>query len=111
MKYPTVREELEKDGYSQEEKYFYELNRELIQKQRIEFDPIRKEKDLLKCPKCGSRLETTEVAGVRMDQCTGCKGAFLSSADADALIKAKKSHRLMNGLKKMFKPRDDYQLF
>lgn len=31
----TFEEKLKKDGYSQEEEYFYRLNRELIEKQRV----------------------------------------------------------------------------
>ena len=31
---PTFRGKLKQDGYSKEEKYFYELNRELIERRR-----------------------------------------------------------------------------
>ena len=45
---PTFKEDLRKDGYSQEEKYFYELNRELIEsKLREESHPHDQEEDEL----------------------------------------------------------------
>src|SRR4051794_11123960 len=39
-----LKNDLKKDGYSQEEKYFYELNKELIETRRKKLDFSRNEK-------------------------------------------------------------------
>ena len=42
---PTIRQDLKKDGYSQEEKYFHERDRELIEAHLLESQPLSHEED------------------------------------------------------------------
>jgi Zn-finger nucleic acid-binding protein len=46
------------------------------------------------CPKCQSVMRTYERSGVHIDQCTGCRGAFLDRGELDQLIdiEARRDH-------------------
>ena len=110
----SVKEDLNKDGYSQEEKYFYKLNKELIESRRKQLDLSRKQKRAqeekklhwMKCPKCGSQLKETAQLGICMDQCSGCHGIFLDSGELETILATKQSQTFLDRLKAVFQPKD-----
>jgi hypothetical protein len=65
----TFLSDFKKDGYSQEDAYFYHFNRELIEKKRKELDLKRaaladaqKEKShWMTCPKCGNKMSPVNL--------------------------------------------------
>lgn len=110
---------MNKDGYSQEEKYFYELNKELIESRRHKLDAARKQKRAneekkahwMKCPKCGSQLKETTQLGICMEQCSDCRGVFMDVAELETLIATKQSHTFLSRLKKFFESNESASIF
>jgi Zn-finger nucleic acid-binding protein len=111
MNEESMKELLNKEGYSSEEKYFYELNRELIKTQRVQLDLIRKNSNEKLCPKCNANLYESEEGGFTHLQCISCKGVFMESKELEALMNTNKTDRFVMKMKKLFIPREDYQLF
>ena len=75
-----------------ENQYFYNLERELVEK----IKETTREKLVRKycrgrCPKCGDKIKPLEFRGVPMDQCSGCKGVWLGPKDLQIL--SEKDHR------------------
>ncbi len=109
-----IKADLTKEGYSQEEKYFYELNKELIEGRRKKLDLVRQQKRAseqkalhwMKCPKCGSQLKETSLLGICIEQCGSCRGVFLDAGELETLVDAKQSHRFLDRLKSVFLPKD-----
>lgn len=110
-----TREDLRKTGYSQEEEYFYKLNRELIEKRREELDSklktrtAQEQKSLhwMKCPKCGNQMEQNQLSGIYVDQCKSCHGIYFDQGEAETLIQSTKPNVFLKLLKKLFVPRDE----
>lgn len=111
MSRESLKEQMEHEGYSGEEKYFYELNRELIQKQRVQLDLIRKNRNEALCPKCDHRLFESDEGGFKHLQCPDCKGVFIESVELETLMRDNQSDRLIQKMKKLFLPLPDYRLF
>ena len=84
-----------------EEKYFYDLNRDLIENQRKRLDEERG-KVQLHCPKCGTELHHTLVMGIRFDECPNGHGVFIDAGEIQTLINAKKPHAFLASLQKIF---------
>jgi Zn-finger nucleic acid-binding protein len=111
MSTQPIQENLKEEGYSNEEKYFYELNRELINKQKIQLDLVRKNKVEMNCPRCDQKLVESMEGGIRHLQCTLCSGIFLEGNDLRFLMTGEQPARLVQKIKKLFLPREDYRLF
>lgn len=111
MSKETLRELAKEEGYSTEEKYFYELNRDLIRKQKIQLELIKKSRQEMNCPRCENMLVESMEGGIRHLQCTNCHGVFLDGSDLEFLMKGDQPERLVQKMKRLFLPRDDYQLF
>ena len=83
----------------QEESYFREQERKLVEKLRAKADQERKEKERqqrkqahwLKCPKCGHDLRETAMGEVKADRCAECGGVFLDARELEILLAASKS--------------------
>lgn len=107
-----LKDDLRQEGYSQEERYFYEVNKELIENQRRRLDEERERKlrevqkttHWMKCPKCGSDLQESQLLGIRLEQCPSCQGFFLDRGELETLLKAKHSETFIGKLKKIFEP-------
>ena len=106
-----IQEDLKKHGYAQEEEYFYKLNRELIEKNRKSLNQQRnsqksqvdKESFWMRCPKCGHALKEIEIAGIKIDQCSGCSGVFLDSGELDLLLESREVTHFLDRVKRMWK--------
>ena len=96
-------------GYDKEEEFFYKLNRDLIEKKRVELDRDRKANQKtqsqaphwLTCPKCGSDLKEIELLGIKIDRCAGCQGTFLDRGELELLIEAKEHTGFFKRLKEI----------
>ena len=79
----------------QEDEYFARIEMEMMKK--IEEERERKTTDeekkklkelhYMKCPKCGQNLIEIDFKGVRIDECSGCRGMWLDAGEYDALTK------------------------
>ncbi len=107
----SIQQQMTSEGYSHEEKYFYELNRDLIARQRVQLDLIRKNQNEKLCPKCSSVLVESDAGGFNHLQCIQCKGVFLESLELESLMKQNQSDHLIQKMKKLFLPRPDYHPF
>ncbi len=106
-----IPEKMKEEGYSTEEKYFYELNRDLIKNQKIQLELIQKNRLAMHCPRCDQKLLESTEGGFRHLQCSLCRGIFLEGTDLEFLMKEEASDRLIQKIKKLFLPREDYRLF
>lgn len=61
-----------------------------------------KELHFMKCPKCGMDLIEIDFKGVKIDECSACRGMWLDAGEFDALAKIEKRvlERLFNVFKK-----------
>ena len=95
-----MKDDLKKQGYSKEDEYFYQKDRERIAKLRVQAEAKRaqlasenkKEEYWMRCPKCGSSLKEEEYAGVVLvDRCSSkdCGGIFFDGGELEILMKAK----------------------
>jgi ribosomal protein L37AE/L43A len=102
----TFRTDFKRAGYSQEDAYFYRINRELIDRNRKELDLKRssvqaaqKEKNhWMTCPKCGNKMSEKNVLGIQVEQCQACEGVYFDRAELNTLSDAKERHHFFNAL-------------
>jgi Zn-finger nucleic acid-binding protein len=100
----ALRDELSADGYSKEEAYFYDLNRELIESRRKRLDAERAAQQALQqgtqhwmtCPRCGSEMKGTALSEIRFDQCSGCKGIFFEPGEFETLLKTREQKSFLH---------------
>jgi acetyl-CoA carboxylase beta subunit len=81
-----------------EEEYFVRIEQEM-KKQREEQskkqaskEQLEKLKELhfMKCPKCGTDLIEIDFKGMKIDECSACRGMWLDAGEFDALAKIEK---------------------
>ncbi len=107
-----VNENLNK-GRSNEEEYFYRQNKELIEKSRKELDARHSEQAIaekrsphwMKCPKCSGDMVEIELAGIRVDQCGGCRGIYFDHGELEILIESKEPKGFLSAMKGLFRPK------
>ena len=106
-----MAKELSEHGYDREEEYFYKKNKELMDKMRTELDAKRAEQQAksehnphwMKCPKCGKEMEEAPLAGIKVDQCTGCRGIYFDKGELELLLGAQEPKGFLGGLRRLFK--------
>ena len=104
-----VAEGIESSGYSEEERYFHEKERELLKKKRQDLDAARaqqksaatKHAHWMKCPKCGEEMEEIKMESIMVDKCTGCEGVYFDSGELELLIEDRKGG-FVSSLRKLF---------
>ena len=75
-----------------ENKYFHDLEKELIEKIREETqEKLIRKYCLGRCPKCGDKIEPIDFRGVPMDKCINCGGVWMGPKDFR--IFSEKDHR------------------
>jgi uncharacterized protein len=82
----------------QEDEYFARIERELRDKikeqkkrQSSETEKAKlRELHFMKCPKCGTDLMEIEFKGMKVDECSSCRGMWLDAGEFDALVKIEK---------------------
>ena len=93
-----------------EDEYFTRIEQEM-KKQREEQKKKQASKEeceklrelhFMKCPKCGMDLIEIDFKGMKIEECSACKGMWLDSGEFDALAKIEKPvlERLLNVFKK-----------
>jgi hypothetical protein len=97
-KQSSMPEGVKHAGYSREDEYFWERDRELIARLRAEADADRQRMQgtaarqdyWMRCPKCGGKLAEESLEGlVRIDRCLSCGGVFLDKGELEIILKAK----------------------
>jgi len=92
-----------------EDEYFARLEREMkekIKEQMSKQAPKEERESLrklhfMKCPKCGMDLMEIDFKGMRIDECSTCRGIWLDAGEFDAMAKMDKTvlQRLFNAFK------------
>jgi len=95
-------------GNSQEEAYFYKVNRELLERKRKELDSKNSVKTdhtsnphWMKCPKCGDSMEEIDLMKIKVDKCTGCQGIYFDNGELQILLESKEPKGFLIGMKKL----------
>jgi hypothetical protein len=81
-----------------EEEYFLRIGQELKtqveerKKKLLSKEEREKLRELhfMKCPKCGSNLIEIEFKGMKIDECSACRGMWLDAGEFDAMAKIEK---------------------
>jgi len=82
----------------QEDEYFARIEKEMkekIAKQKKEHvskeeREKRRELHFMKCPKCGMDLMEIDFKGMKIEECTTCRGMWLDAGEFDAMAKMEK---------------------
>ena len=77
----------------QEEEYFTRIEqemkkqREALKKKQASKEETEKLRELhfMKCPKCGMDLIEIDFKGMKIDECSACRGMWLDSGEFDAM--------------------------
>jgi hypothetical protein len=93
-----------------EEEYFVRIEQEMKKqreeqkKKQVSKEQREKLRELhfMKCPKCGTELIEIDFKGMKIDECSSCRGMWLDAGEFDALAKIEKPvlERLFNVFKK-----------
>ena len=70
----------------------YRLSKLREAKQETEIDELR-DAHWMKCPKCGHDLQTIQLEGIDIDQCSFCEGVYFDRGELDTLLMRKTSLR------------------
>jgi hypothetical protein len=92
-----------------EDEYFARIEQEMKKKieeqkkkQTSEEERAKlRELHFMKCPKCGIDLIEIDFRGMKMDECSACRGIWLDAVEFDAMVKIDKPvlERLFNVFK------------
>jgi hypothetical protein len=82
----------------QEDEYFARIEREMKekiaeqQKKHASKEEREKRRELhfMKCPKCGMDLIEMDFKGMKIDECTDCRGMWLDAGEFDAMARIDK---------------------
>ena len=98
-----------RDQYSQEEEYFYKLNKDLLERKRSELDAKKNEKsdqsnipNWMKCPKCGGQMAEIELARIKVDKCNQCQGIYFDNGELQILLEIQEPKGFLGMLRKVF---------
>lgn len=78
-----------------EDEYFARQDAELIKQMREKLDAERRQqerqKNLMKCPKCGGDLKEQDMGNVKVDVCSDCRGMWLDAGELEMLRTVQKA--------------------
>lgn len=89
-----------------EEEYFARIEQEMKEQRKKHASKEQREKlrelHFMKCPQCGTDLMEIDFKGIKIDECSSCRGMWLDAGEFDALAKIEKPvlERLFNVFKK-----------
>jgi len=106
-----TKSDIKDASFTDEEEYFYHVNKKLIERKRKELDSKRaeqRERELqaqhwMCCPKCGHRMEEKEMLGIVVDRCSSCSGIYFDKGELELLLESKEQKGFLRGLKQLFK--------
>ncbi len=95
---------LEDREKQQEEMYFREQERKLLEKLRAKADQERKQREReqgkqahwMKCPKCGHDMRETQIGDVKVERCAKCGGLYLDAGELEILLAASKEETVFH---------------
>ena len=72
---------------AQEDIYFAERNRELLDKLKQQLQKVDRTGSDIHCPKCGGLLETYSFHEIILDRCSKCSGVWMDKGELEAVIR------------------------
>ena len=93
-------------SYAQEEEFFYKLNRELIDRNRMEQDRRMRLAHVIKCPKCDQLMKEHQISNIKFNRCLQCQGVFFNASEFETLQASREHSRFFNLIKKLFEVRE-----
>ena len=98
-------------GSDNEDEYFRQQDRKLIEEHRKNLDAQRAEQERIarqhahwmKCPKCGEDMVEVKLEAVMVDQCTACRGIYFDAGEVDLMLKSHQPSQVFQRLGKLFK--------
>ena len=74
-----------------EEEYFAKREAEILKARREAANRATRDSErhshIMKCPKCGADLKTTEYHSIQVERCPECGGVWFDSGEAEALLR------------------------
>jgi uncharacterized protein len=74
---------------AEEDRYFAQRDQELIEKLKQEkageTETAVRQLALMRCPKCGDKLDTLQVHNVTVEKCPSCEGMWLDRGEMETL--------------------------
>jgi len=74
---------------AEEDRYFAERDRELLEKLRQEQSSVAetelRQQALMRCPKCGEKLVSLQHHEVTVEECPSCRGMWLDRGELETL--------------------------
>jgi rubrerythrin len=79
---------------AEEDRYFAQRDRELIEKLKKEKaatdEEALRQQSLMRCPKCGTQLATIQHHNVTVEECPSCQGLWLDRGELEILAQREK---------------------
>lgn len=95
---------------AREDQYFAERDRQLIERLRQskegEGDTALKEAAHMRCPKCGTRLNSHTLHDVSVDECPSCHGVWLDAGELEALARWENAGWIARWLRSEFRQKE-----
>jgi len=71
---------------AEEDRYFAQRDKELLEKMKQEQSEAQEtEHALMRCPKCGTKLNTVKHYDVTVEECPSCQGMWLDRGELETL--------------------------
>jgi rubrerythrin len=71
---------------AEEDRYFAQRDKELLEKlKQQQAEPHEAEQALMRCPKCGAKLNTIKHYDVTVEECPACQGMWLDRGELEIL--------------------------
>ena len=91
---------------AREDQYFAQRDRELVERMRQskdqEIEKHMREAALMRCPKCGARLQPSKLYGVSVDECPECQGLFLEKGELQVIASRENEGWIARWLRREF---------
>jgi uncharacterized protein len=72
---------------AKEDIYFAERDRELIDRLKQQLKKVEPTGKEMRCPKCGSALETYSFHGTILERCPKCHGIWLDNGELEMVVR------------------------
>jgi hypothetical protein len=71
---------------AEEDRYFAQRDKDLLEKlKQRQAEPQETEQALMRCPKCGAKLNTVKHHDVTVEECPACQGMWLDRGELEIL--------------------------
>jgi hypothetical protein len=76
---------LQEKGRADEDRYFAQRDQEAIAKLKQSVAEEASKEALMRCPKCGTKLNSVDHHGVTVEECPSCQGLWLDRGELETL--------------------------